>query len=189
MGKLRMKETASERQHSQDREDHRKKRKLRDERSKYGKSTSSSGKVRARSTSTNRSSAEKATKRQDGGDGDDDSDSYVPPRPSKDRPYVPYSFDDDEESTLPPPQSHKRDRALDDETFHERLFDAMRDDERGDVFDSTTREAGFGFDYREALPDRRAFGRSNILDDQYIDPVTGIVVNRVIFKDAMNEDE
>lgn len=188
MGKLRMKETASERQRSQDREDHRKKRKRRDERSKHGKSTSSSSKARARSTSTDQDSAEKATKRQDGGE-DDDSDSYVPPRPSKDRPYVPYSFDDDEESTLPPPQSHKRDRALDDETFHERLFDAMREDERGDVFDSSTREAGFGFDYREALPDRRAFGRSNILDDQYIDPVTGIVVNRVIFKDAMNEDE
>lgn len=189
MGKLRMKETASERQQSQEREDHRKKRRRRErerEERKYGQSSSYSSYRRARSTSSDLGEENKANKYDDG----DDSDAYVPPRPSKDRPYVPYSYDDDdEESRLPPPQSSKRDRALDEETFNERLFDAMREDERGDVFDASTREAGFGFDYREALPDRRAFGRSTVVDDRYVDPVTGIVMNRVIFKDAMTEDE
>lgn len=172
-----MKETAFDRQHERDR-DHRKKRRRREE-DKSDSIPSSSR--RARSTSTDYNG--------DKLDGDD-SDAYVPPRPSKDRPYVPYSYDDeDEEGKLPPPQSLKPDPAVDEETFRERLFDAMREDERSDAFDSSTREAGFGFDYREAMPDRRAFGRSTVMDDRYVDPVTGIVVNRVIFKDAMTEDE
>lgn len=182
MGKLRMKETASDKYYEQDR-DHRKKRRRREER-KDGDEESkpgSSSRARARSTSSDFDESKYNA---------DDSDSYVPPRPSKDRPYVRYNYnDDEEEGRLPPPQSSKRDTAIDDETFHERLFEAMREDERADVFDSSTREAGYGFDYREALPDRRAFGRSTVMDDRFVDPATGVTVNRVIFKDAMTEEE
>jgi hypothetical protein len=206
MGKLRMKETPQDR-HIE--EDHRKKRRRRKreedgtaESSKRSSKSSSSTRRRHRRRSTSPSSSstssgsESATApaRKSDSNADvvnDDSDSYVPPRPSKDRPYIPYSYnDEDDESKLPPSQSEKRDTAIDDdETFQKRLFDAMREDERTDAFDASTREAGFGFDYREALPERKAFGRSNVVDDRYVDPLTGIVVNRVIFKDAMNEDE
>lgn len=208
MAKLRMKETSTDRTEADRerelREAHRKrKRRRREERDRryYQQSSISKSTTAAKSRFKSCSSSDEArgekpetkTGNIDNHDDDDDSDTYVPPRPSKDRPYIPYSFDDDdEESRLPPPQSRKRDIGVDDDTFHERLFDAMREDEGPsyrDPFDGPSREAGFGLDYRETLPDRRAFGRQNVLDDRYIDPVTGLVMNRVIFKDAMTEDE
>lgn len=129
------------------------------------------------------------------GSPDIDSDSYVPPRPSKDRPYVPYTFDDeDEESRLPPPQSEKRDRAYDQESFNERLFEAMREDEGFDPFSSSARSAGMSYDYREhtAINDSYSdatYGLNGVKSDRYVDPDTGVILNRVIFKDAMNDEE
>lgn len=124
---------------------------------------------------------------------DEDSDSYVPPRPSKDRPYVPYTFDDDDaESRIPSASSYKPDRAREEEEFNQKLFDAMREDEGGlDPFSEAGRYSGFSYDYREADPSvgNGAFGRTGVRDDRFVDPVSGVVLNRVIFKDAMNDEE
>ena len=120
----------------------------------------------------------KASKTED----DDDSDAYVPPRPSANRPYVPYTFDDDDpESRLPAAAAHKPD--LDDEAaFREKLFEAMRDDEGADQYTRAKRD-----NYEYALPD--GFGTSGVYNDHYVDPDTGAVINRIIYKHAMTEDE
>jgi hypothetical protein len=121
---------------------------------------------------------------------EEDSDSHVPPRPSKDRPYVPYSFnDDDEEGRLPLPQANKRDKAGENEEFTQKLFDAMRDDEGYDPYSRTAARAGYSYDYRETLPDARAYGPAGVASDRYVDPESGFILNRVVFKDAMTDDE
>lgn len=118
---------------------------------------------------------------------DSDSDAWVPPRPSKDRPYVPYSFDDDDtESRLP------GSRQSDDSKFREKLFDAMRDDEGFDPYSASASTAGLSFDYREdptASSTSVSFGASGTASDRFVDPKTGAILNRVIFKDAMTEEE
>jgi hypothetical protein len=121
---------------------------------------------------------------------EEESDSYVPPRPSKDRLYVPYSFnDDDEEGRLPVPQANKRDKAREDEEFTQKLFDAMRDDEGYDPYSRSAAKAGYSYDYRETLPDARAYGPAGVASDRYVDPESGFILNRVVFKDAMTDDE
>ncbi|KAL7004656.1 hypothetical protein EMMF5_005763 [Cystobasidiomycetes sp. EMM_F5] len=142
-------------------------------------------------------SPEPSLRRTTGQDGDEDADSdaYVPPRPSKDRPYVPYSYnDDDDESRLPPSSSHKRhtdyDTQHDEHQFREKLFSAMRDDEGFDPYSTAASNAGLCFDYRERdMPDQRRFGTTGVYDDRYVDPVTGAIINRVIFKEAMTDEE
>lgn len=122
---------------------------------------------------------------------DDDEDAYVPPRPNKDRPYVPYSFsDEDDESRLPPQSAHKRDKTAEEAEFNQRLFDAMREDEGiPELYSISGSQAGLSFDYRECLPDRRAFGASGVANDRFVDADTGVIVNRVIFREAMTEEE
>lgn len=120
-------------------------------------------------------------------------DDYVPPRPPADRPYVPYTFDDDdEEGRLPSSAAHKSDKQraqAEEEAFQEKLFDAMRDDEAFDPWSDSARTGGVSYDYRENLPDVNAFGRRKVMNDQYVDPETGVIVNRVIFKDAMSDEQ
>lgn len=181
MGKLRMKETAQDRLARESSTDatsssHRKKKRRKHsdkDSSRYYRSVSPevqpAVKGKGRSTSV-------------------DSDSYVPPRPSKDRPYVPYTYDD-EESQLPPLQARKRDKAREDEEFTQKLFDAMREDEGYEPYSRSAASAGYSYDYREALPDARAYGPAGVASDRYVDPESGFILNRVIFKDAMNDDE
>ncbi|CAD6573089.1 MAG: hypothetical protein CYPHOPRED_005066 [Cyphobasidiales sp. Tagirdzhanova-0007] len=189
MGKLRMKETASERaaketSSSSSRKEHRKKK-----RRKRG-STHDNDNDHDEEDEQGAAGV-KPTKHYQKSDDGNDEDAYVPPRPSKDRPYVPYTFNDlDDESRLPSQNAHKRDRATEHEEFNQRLFDAMKDDEGlPDPYSNSASRSGMSFDYREALPDRRAFGTNGIANDRFVDPDTGIIVNRIIFKDAMTEEE
>lgn len=205
MGRLRMKETPQERLDRKQRELEEKKaskrskkrRRRREEAtaresrpSKHYRSSSSSSSSSSDSDKPRRSRKGKERAKDDI---DEDSDSYVPPRPSKDRPYVPYSFDDDDtESRIPSASSHKPERAREEEEFNQKLFDAMREDEGGlDPYSEAGRYSGFSYDYREADPSvgNGTFGRTGVRDDRFVDPVSGVVLNRVIFKDAMNDEE
>lgn len=184
MGKLRMKETPQDRLSARDSDNgsgssssHRKKKRRKREYSAGKDDIDESARdVKGKGRSRSRSP-------------DVDSDSYVPPRPRADRPYVPYSYnDDDEESRLPPPRSSAY-KNVDDAEFTAKLFNAMREDEGYEPYSRASGDAGYSYDYREALPDARAYGPSGVASDRYTDPDTGFILNRVIFKDAMTDDE
>lgn len=118
---------------------------------------------------------------------DVDSDSYVPPRPRADRPYVPYTYDDDE-GALPPASARKPDDGNNAE-FTDKLFAAMREDEGYDPYSRSAQAAGYSYDYRESLDTKSHYGPSGVASDRFVDPESGFILNRVIFRDAMTDDE
>lgn len=192
MGKLRLKETASERSERERDEEDRRSAKRR--RKKHKEAAAGAGASTSRYYYNDDDAAQPDESRTVPKDdhNEDDSDAWVPPRPSKDRPYVPYSFDDDiEESRLPPSGAHKNDRMNEQEAFNQKLFEAMAEDEGFDPYSNHAHNSGISFDYREDLMDRRsgAYGVNGVATDRFVDPSTGAILNRVVFKDAMTEDE